>query len=127
MLQQPLASLPKAFGFEDMVTKGHFSHNFHTSENIDYEGELPDLHYFGTDYMKPTQIKELKRWHREERNRLAAHNLKYNLKNELIKYCENDVLILLNCVEMFRKIYKTVTGIDPITRCFTLDSMGLDF
>ena len=126
MFQQPLAALPKAFGFENIVTKGFFPHDFHTSINIDYEGDIPDRSFFGINYMKSKQIKEFEKWYSQESRLLYERNIKYNLKSELIKYCKNDVLILLNCIQMFRKIYKKVTKIDPITRCFTLASMGLE-
>ena len=126
MFQQPLASLPKAFGFEHIVKKGFFPHNFHTEQNIDYEGDLPDEEFFGVEFMKTKQKKEFQEWHNKEKTRFELMNIKYNLKNELIEYCKNDVLILLTCVQTFRKIYKKVTGIDPITRCFTLASMGLE-
>ena len=126
MFQQPLASLPKAFGFEDLVQKGYFPHNFHTADKINYCGPLPSKEYFGIEFMKSKQLKDFSKWYNEENQRLLDNNLKYDLKKELIKYCENDVLILLNCIQVFRKIYKDVTEIDPITRCFTLASMGLE-
>ena len=126
MFQQPLAALPKAFGFENLVKKGFFPHNFHTEENIDYEGEIPNEIYFGTEFMKSKQKKEFIKWYNEEKIRLISSNLKYNLKKELIDYCKNDVLILITCIQTFRKIYKNITEIDPITRCFTLASMGLE-
>ena len=126
MFQQPLASLPKAFGFENLVTKGYFPHNFHNEENLNYIGPIPDKVYFGTEFMKSKQLKEFEKWYEIEKIKSDNNFRSFNLKCELIKYCENDVLILLNCVQVFRKIYKTVTGIDPITRCFTLASMGLE-
>jgi len=76
--------------------------------------------------MKKGQLREFNVWYDAEKQRLTSNNLKYNLKEELVKYCENDVLILLNCIQVFRKIYKSVTNIDPITRCFTLASMGME-
>ena len=126
MFQQPLAALPKAFGFENIVKKGYFPHLFHTQNQIDYNGPLPSRESFGTEFMKSKQLRDFEEWYTIENERLIRDNLTYNLKNELIKYCENDVLILLNCIQVFRKIYREVTDIDPITRCFTLASMGLE-
>jgi len=126
MFQQPLSELPKAFGFDAIVKKGFFPHLFHTRENFNYIGEIPEAKYFGTEYMKKKQLKEFQCWYEKESERLSFNNISYNLKDELVKYCENDVLILLNCIQVFRKIYKSVTAIDPITRCFTLASMGLE-
>ena len=123
MFQQPLAALPKAFGFENIVTKGFFPHMFHKDDSsLEYVGPLPEKHYFGTEFMKPSTLNEFNIWYSAEQSK----NNIYNLKEELKKYCENDVLILLNCVQKFREIFKEVTQIDPITRCFTLASMGLE-
>jgi hypothetical protein len=126
MFQQPLAELPKAFGFDSMVKKGFFPHSFHNKENIDYIGPIPEPKYFGIEYMKKKHLKEFNSWYEQEKNKMVLNNTLYNMKEKLIKYCENDVLILLNCIQVFRKIYKDVTAIDPITRCFTLASMGLE-
>ncbi len=126
MFQQPLATLPRAFGFDSMVKKGFFPHIFHNKENFDYVGALPDAKYFGTEFMKKNQLIEFNSWYQQKKKDMISSNTQYDLKKELIKYCENDVLILLNCIQVFRKIYKGVTSIDPITRCFTLASMGLE-
>ena len=126
MFQQPLASLPKAFGLDHLVKKGYFPHNFHNNVNYNYEGDLPDKEYFGTNYMKPAQLKDFELWYENMKMKLTTTNAKYNLIFEMDKYCENDVLILLNCIQEFRKTFKSVTSIDPITRCFTLASMGLE-
>ena len=132
MFQQPLASLPKAFGFESIVKKGYFPHNFHTHSKTNYVGDIPEPEYFGTKYMKKNQLKEFDKWYNKEIQKQNDYRQNYplehyyNLNTELIKYCENDVLILLMCIQSFRKVYKMVTEIDPITRCFTLASMGLE-
>ena len=126
MFQQPLASLPKAFGLENSVKKGFFPHLYHNRENFENKlsVKLPEEKFFGVNLMKSKQLKEFRLWYSEEKLRTEIEG--YYLENELIKYCENDVDILLSCLQMFRKIYKNVTNIDPITRCFTLASMGLE-
>ena len=127
IFQQALATLPKAFGFEDKVIKGHFPHNFHSSSNLDYNGELPAREHFGVKYMKPKQLKDFDSWYSEQQQVFSANpDLTYNLKDELIKYCSNDVDILLYCIQSFRTDYRQVTGLDPISRKFTLASMGME-
>lgn len=66
MFQQPLASLPKAFGFENVVKKGYFPHNFHTHLTTGYVGKIPDDIHFGTKYMKKNQLKEFNKWYKDE-------------------------------------------------------------
>ena len=124
IFQQPLASLPKAFGFEHLVKKGHFPHLFHTSETMNYIGALPDKKYFNIKYLKNDALTDLNSWYTNKVNELHGKN--WDLKQDMIEYCKNDVLILLKCVQSFRKIYKDATDLDPITRCFTLASMGLE-
>ena len=128
IFQQSLASLPKAFGLQDRVVKGFFPHMFHTSANLSYNGPLPDKSCFSPEYMKLGLRNEFNEWYDSESLKFDRNpELKYNLKNELIKYCRNDVDILLYCIQSFRTSYKIVTGIDPITRVFTLASMGMEF
>ena len=124
IFQQPLASLPKAFGFEHLVKKGHFPHLFHTSENMNYIGPLPDIKYFNTKYLKKEALLDLNEWYQTKINELQGKN--WDLKEDMISYCKNDVVILLKCLQSFRRIFKEATELDPITRCFTLASMGLE-
>jgi hypothetical protein len=99
MFQQPLAVLPKAFGFYNIVKKVFFPHGFHNKENFDYSGPIPEPKYLGTEFMKKNNLKRLIPGMKKRKN-LASNNTIYNLKEELIKYCENDVLILLLlCIE----------------------------
>ena len=123
IFQQPLASLPKAFGLEHLVKKGHFPHMFHTSENMNYIGPFPDIKYFNTKYLKKDALKDLNEWYQNKIEELQGND--WNLKEDMITYCKNDV-ILLKCLQSFRKIFKEATELDPITRCFTLASMGLE-
>lgn len=122
---QPLASLPKAFGLQ-CISKGTFPHLFNKQENYDYVGSLPDLKYYGIENLKPAEARKVKKWHGEEKRRLEDNDLQWNFKDELIKYCRVDVEILLKSLVTFRKLFIKITGIDPITRCFTLASIGLE-
>ncbi len=121
--QQPLSSLPKSFGLDSHVIKGYFPHFFNLEENYDYEAEVPPIEYFGVKYMKPNAANDCRIW----RQSLIDANYVYNFKNELIKYCANDVKILTMSIMKFRQLFKSVTDIDPITRAFTLASVGLEY
>ena len=54
------------------------------------------------------------------------NNLEYDIDNEVKKYCQNDVEILMLAVMKFRKLLMDITKIDPYTRNFTLASIGLE-
>ena len=114
----PLAALPKAFGLGD-VKKGTFPHFFNKSENWNYRGDIPALEYFGIDYMKPEAANDLEAWHR-------IQNSVWIFREEIIKYCRQDVVILSEAIRKFRETFKDITGLDPITRSFTLASVALE-
>lgn len=124
IFQQPLSNLPKAFGFDDKIKKGIIPYFMFNKDSVNYEGEIPDKIIFRPDFMKLKQLNEFEKWY--ENNKHFYLENKYNLLNEVLSYCENDTYILLLCVQKFREIYKNITGIDPITRNFTLASMGLE-
>ncbi|MDI9312371.1 MAG: DNA polymerase, partial [Limnohabitans sp.] len=117
--QLPLAALPKSFGFSELV-KGYFPYKFNTPENIDYIGNIPDKDYFNYERMKEGEKESFNVWY------TSFNSSSYNFKEEMIKYCMNDVHILLKSVYMFKKQFKDITEIDPLSRNFTLAAIGLE-
>jgi len=118
---QPLDKLPKALGLDINVKKGNFPHLFNKSDNYNYVGCIPALKYFGIEYMNIDNKHKLEEWYDKQ---LGKSN--WCFKTELINYCKNDVDILLECVMKFRKSFKEITGLDPITRSFTLASIAME-
>ncbi|MDI9312001.1 MAG: DNA polymerase [Limnohabitans sp.] len=118
--QLPLSSLPKSFGFEHFVQKGYCPFLLNNKEEIDYVGPIPEMKYFNKDFMKSKDLVAFEQWYIDQIGCI------YNLKKEMIKYCKNDVLILLLSILKFREQFKNVTTIDPLTRNFTLASIGLE-
>ena len=119
---QPLEKLPRALGLDAELVKGLFPFHFNKEENYNYIGEIPHKSMFGYDFMSKNKQKKFDEWHES----FLESKLLWNFKDELIKYCKNDVEILLKCVMKFRNEFIKITGIDPITRCFTLASVGLE-
>ena len=113
--------LPKALGLDISVKKGDFPHLYNLPENYDYIGKLPDLQYFSIDYMLPEKRQKLINWHNSQ-----SHVTNWNFMEELISYCKNDVEILHQCIMKFRSTFKEITGLDPITRSFTLASIAME-
>lgn len=90
--QQPLASLPKSFGFENVVEKGFFPYFFNEQKNFKHNGAIPNIEYFGVKFMKPEKAKKCRDWYKKEKTKHTNDpTYKYNFKNELYKYCKNDV------------------------------------
>jgi hypothetical protein len=52
----PLRKLPEAFGLSS--SKSWYPHYFNTAENLDYEGPLPDVSYYGADEMWESERKD---------------------------------------------------------------------
>ena len=77
---------------------------------------MPTLEYFGIKYMKPEEIEKIKTWHAEQ----VTSNYQYNFKQEIVKYCRDDVKILLQSILIFRENLRKISGFDPLTNIFTL-------
>ncbi|MDI9312027.1 MAG: DNA polymerase [Limnohabitans sp.] len=117
---QPLANLPKSFGFDNITLKGFFPFYLNNKEDITYNGSFPDKSFFGVETMSKQKLIQFNKWYEKENNK------QYNLYEEAYKYCRNDVYILMLALLKFRNQFKLITQIDPITRNFTLASIGLE-
>ena len=85
--QMPLSALPKTFGITELK-KGFFPHLFNTPEHQDYVGSVPALNYYMPENMMPKERKALEERHKKQREK----NVEFNFQNELLAYCESDVL-----------------------------------
>jgi hypothetical protein len=109
-----LASIAKAFDLE--VTKGSFPHLFNSPENQFYEGPIPPLHgpidYWGLNAFRSTKDKQtFLTWYEEQQilyctcsseETHSCDKQKWNMKTELVRYCELDVIVLANIIRMYR-------------------------
>ena len=122
LFQQPLASLPKSFGFANKVVKGWFPHRFNKPENYHRTFDtIPELIYFDPDLCKtPGDRDELERWH-------SLQTGAWNFRSEIVKYCDADVQVLMTALMSFRTLFKDITKLDPVSRNFTLASIGLEY
>lgn len=116
----PLRSLPKAYGIEN-IEKGVFPHKFNTPENQDYEGEIPEIEYYGIDEMRAKEREELMAWHTKKR----AENYVFRFQDELIRYCRDDVNILRLACSIFRKNFFNMCSVCPFDKACTIASTCL--
>ena len=116
-LPMKLAKIPSTFGFKEMK-KGYFPHYFNTPENEDYDGPLPDHHYYGTSSMTPEARCEFFFWY----SQLVQSNYKFNLKKERWAYCNNDVFICSKGIMKFRELVFKHTDVDPLLEACTIAS-----
>ena len=96
MLNVSLRILAKAFGVD--TQKSIFPYTFVNENNLDYIGEVPDFKYFYN-----ISLNEYNKY-------CEQFNNNWSLKNESIKYCEDDVIslyqILLKFSVMIFELFK---------------------
>nr|YP_010384620.1 DNA polymerase [Russula rosea]UHA57019.1 DNA polymerase [Russula rosea] len=87
LLLSSLAKLTRGFGVDTL--KSVFPYLFVNENNLDYEGEVPDIKYFDNK-IKLNEYNEYKN----------NFNNNWKLKNEAIKYCEID------CISLYQVVFK---------------------
>ena len=113
-LPMPLKQLPKTFGINEKV-KGYFPHLFNLPENWPkIISKLPDESYYQPELMKINERAAFYNWYSENKN------MEFDFQKEIIKYCQNDVNILMESVMIFRDIWKEYFNIDCLTRNITI-------
>lgn len=122
-LPMALSSFNKAFGLNSDVygCKGFSPYMFNTKANWNYEGSVPSVEYFDLSRFNKEKQKEFFEWH----NTLTTKNYVYNQRNELIKYCLQDVRLLqAGCLRFMNDILN-LTGVNPFHQCITLSQLVL--
>ncbi|TPX53078.1 DNA-directed DNA polymerase [Powellomyces hirtus] len=96
-LPMGLSQLPKMFGIQQHVCKGHFPHWF--KGGMGYVGPLPDLEDYGFDAYPV-----------DKRGKYV-----FDYKKELVEYCKNDVNILAASIKLFKELLLLATdgNVDP--------------
>ena len=112
-----LLELPKAFGLQDTLDKGFFPHLFNMLKNQNYIGPIPDA-YYSSEQMKPEKHERFMVWHKE----MSRLNFDFNFKQEIVKYCRNDVDILRRTCMALRKIFLERGDVCPFIECTTIAS-----
>jgi len=114
----PLKAFASTFNIEN-GQKGDFPYLFNKpfdvkKPNTIYSGSIPDIKYFDLDHRKTDEVEAIIKFHNEYCEKQKCDpNLKWNLKDELAKYCHQDVNILrLGCVKL-RQLFKEIANIDP--------------
>ena len=90
--------------------KGFFPYQFHTENNFDYVGPLPDRKFFEPERMSLARRSEFEEWYSEAALEFGDN---YNLQDECLKYCINDVEILRQCCIIHRQHHMEFCGLDP--------------
>ena len=110
ILLTSLNNLSKAFSIDSPKTV--FPYLFVNENNLEYLGNVPELKYFD-EKINENQYSEYK----------SNFNNNWNLKNESIKYCENDCIALYQVIVKFSEIIFEQFGI-IIHKYSTLPSLA---
>ena len=99
----PLSAFPKTFGLKELK-KGYFHHLFNTSdtEKQEYEGPIPDKHYYMPEVMSVSGRKDFETWHAKQ----VADNVTFKFADELVAYCESDVKLLKEGCLTFKRLFE---------------------
>ena len=91
---QKLAHFPKAVGLVGVEQKGDFPHHYNSPDNWDKIVDFPEITDYFYDSLKTKDKQKLVEWYEEEKLRCSG---KYNFRNQITKYCSNDVTVLRKC------------------------------
>lgn len=118
-LPMPLAKFQETFDLNPTLTKGFFPYLFSTFDNWNYKGQIPEKRYFNMEVSTKNRQKEFDLWYEKKSKE------EYNLRNEAILYCSNDVTLLrLGCLKFMEGIIE-IANINPFVECFTLAQLAL--
>lgn len=117
----PLSSFQETFGLDPEISKGFFPYKFLTFENWGYTGSLPGREFFGIENVCKKRQKQFHLWYSEEEKESRA----YNLREETIFYCSNDVTVLRHGCLAFMDSIIEIAEINPFIECFTLAQLAL--
>ena len=90
MLIASLRNLAKSFGVE--TQKSIFPYNFVNENNLEYIGKVPDLNFFNNLSMDTVEYS------------MKFLNKSWSLRDETIKYCENDCIALYQILIKFNSM-----------------------
>ena len=121
-LNMPLETFTKTFGLTE-VKKGYFPHAFNREENQDYQGPIPELHYYETHTMNTKKKQAVEKWHDEQ----VVEGKVWNFKKELLEYCQSDVKLLKQGCLIFANDFQQECGFNPLKDNITIASACHNF
>ena len=114
-LPYPLSAFPDTFKIEELK-KGYFPHMFNTPDHQNYVGSIPAMQYYDPEGMKPEAKEKFDAWYEEQKEREEL----FDLKKELLQYCQSDVALLKAGCEEFTKRFYQEAQFNPFERCTTI-------
>nr|CAD2183600.1 unnamed protein product [Meloidogyne enterolobii] len=120
-----LDALPKIFSLPEEVAtvKPFFPYLYIKRQHLHRRIQgLPALHYYQPDFKKFEKRAKLIEWHQQQIN----SGVNFQLREQLILYCANDVAILRESVLRYRRLIGEHTrGLDPFQAASTAAGLAL--
>ena len=113
-LPMPLRKLPEAFGLT--VSKSWYPHYFNTRANLDYVGPIPAASFYGADEMSPSERSEFLEWYAGQQHAV------FDNRRVLEQYCQDDVTVLRQACQIFRREFMEIGHIEVFLESFTIAS-----
>jgi hypothetical protein len=110
----PLGKLPKAFGLAS--SKSWYPHYFNTKDNLDYVVSRPDISYYGVDQIDESERKDFLAWYEDQKSSV------FDNKRVLEQYCQDDVTVLWQACQAFRREFKDIGIIEVFQEMITIAS-----
>ena len=99
-----LRKLLEAFGLE--ATKSWYPHLFNSKANLNYVGSIPDMTQYGVTGMGEEVGKVVRSWYDTQKDKV------FDNRCVLEKYCQDDVTVLRQEYQMFRRLFMDVRHVD---------------
>jgi len=77
---------------------------------------MPDIAYFGADEMTESERREFMTWYEERRDEV------FDNRRVLKQYCQDDVTVLLEACQIFRRDFMEIGNIDVFLEAVTIAS-----
>ena len=107
ILSNAIVCFPKTFGLNELK-KGYFPQHFNRPENQNYEGPIPDQHYYMPEVMPASGCKAFETWH-------AQQTGTFNFAEELVTYCKSDVKLLKEGCLKFKQLFEEKAKFNPFS------------
>ena len=106
--------LPELFGIS--ATKSWYPHLFNTRANLNYVGSIPDMAQYGVAEIGESEREEFTSWYDAQKHKV------FDNRRVLEQYCQDDVTVLRQAYQLFRRDCMDVGNVDIFLESCTIAS-----
>jgi len=109
----PLGKLPESFSLT--AFKSWYPHYFNTEDNLQYIGPIPDVSFYGVNQICEEERREFLAWYESKKSESTFNN-----RRILETYSQDDVTILRQACEVFRREFKQIGNLEVFLESITI-------